>query len=103
MGAAQECDGDFLLARFGREADVLQPRVDRRHRRILILIDGFLIRVAADDGLKYLHAVDRDDQRVLELEVVDPQRADQVGDRDLVLAVGREEVIHHESVARAER
>ena len=85
------------------EADVLEALVDGVDRRILLLVDGLHVLLATNVGFVDLLAVDRDDQRVLELHVVDPQGLGHVGDVEHVLAVGREVVVHGDAAARAQR
>jgi hypothetical protein len=77
---------EVMDARLRGEADVLQPLVDGFDRRILLLVDGLHVVFAADGGLVDQLAVQRDDQLVLELHVVDPQGLRHVGDVQHVLA-----------------
>ncbi len=85
------------------EADVLQALVDGIDRRILLLVDGLHVLLAADGRFVDQLAVERDDQVVLELHVVDPQGLRHVGDVQHVLAVGREVVVDGDAAARAQR
>ena len=70
-------EGHRHLVRAGRglEADALQALVDRIDRRVLLLVDGLHVLLAADVGLPELLAVERGDEVVLELHVVVTHRA----------------------------
>ena len=85
------------------EADVLQALVDAIQRAVLHLIVELHVLFAADHRLVDQLAVERDDQRVLELHPAAPDVGGQVGDVDGVFAVRREIDFAENAAARAER
>ena len=86
-----------------RHADVLEPAVDLGDGRGLAQVDGLDVLGPADLVLEHLLAVDREDQPVPILEAFDVAGAREPAEIDLVLAVGREEMLDEHAAARAER
>ena len=105
LGKAALTEGHHQLVHtgLGLELDVLEPQVDGLDRRVLLLVDGFHIGFTADAGFIHLLTIEGDDQRVLELHVVDPKGLRHVGDVDDVLTIGRTVVIDRDAAARAQR
>ena len=81
----------------------LEAVVDRIQRAVVDLIEALHVLFAADHDLVDELAVERDDERVLELHVVAPEAADHVGDVHFVFAVGREVVLCQDAATGAER
>src|SRR6185503_8644658 len=98
--ALPECDANLVRACGRGEPNVLQAFVDRIDGRVLPLVDGLHVGFAADRGLVDLAAIERHDDLVLELHVVDPDRLRHVGDVDDVLAVGRELMLDDDAATR---
>ena len=86
-----------------RHANVLEARVDLRDRGRLAQIHGGLILGTAELVLEHLHAVDRENQLVAVLEPLDVTRTRKAADRELVIAVRREVMLHEHSAARSKR
>src|SRR5690606_30455357 len=61
------------------------------------------VLVATDHGLVHLLAVDGDDQRVLEFDVVHPGMEDEIAHADGVFTIDREFVLDEHAAAGAER
>ncbi len=74
-----------------------------RDGRGLAQVDGLDVLGPADLVLEYFLAVERENQPVPILEAFDVARAREPAEVDLVVAVGREEMLDEHAAARAER
>ena len=99
----EERDAHLVLPGLDLETNILEPFVDRVGLRDAVLVDRLLIGIAADRGPVDLAAIDGDDDRVLELHIIDPQGLGHVGDVNHIFAVGRKFVLDHQAAARSER
>ena len=102
-GARDERGRDRVRPGRHRHADVLEPAVDLGDGRSLAQIDRFDVVGPADLVLEHLLAVDRENQPVPVFEAFDVARPSEAAEVELVVAVGREEMLDEHAAARAER
>jgi len=85
------------------DGNVLKTSVDGGDGRSLLLVDGLEILLAANLRLEDPGAIDRRDERVPVLHATHVARGRETADVQLVLAVGREQMLDLQSTPGAQR
>src|SRR3989442_401702 len=96
-------DTDLVRSSLYVDKDVLETRVDRGHRRGLLLVDGLHVLLAPNILLEDPGTIDGHDERMRILEAAHVAPARKTPDIELVFAVGWKQMLGHESPARTQR
>ncbi len=98
-----ECDCELVPPGWRLETDAAQAIVDPLDGRVELLVDRFVVRLAADSRAKELLAVKQGEHGIFELHSRHFAGERHVADREFVLAGSREIVFDSETAASPER